>query len=173
MPPENTVGAGSVSILRQDITLFECDAFVYYAQPDLALGTGFGNAIAIRGGPGIQKELDEIGAQETCACVLSSAGNLAATYIIHAVGPRFQEPDVEPKLRTTIKNALALADEKKIEKLGMPAMGRGFYGVPLPDSARITVSAVQEYLKGTTGIREVVICVNDHNEVDAFQSQLK
>ncbi len=171
MPPENTM-ADRLRVVREDITEFETDAFVFYAQHDLALGTGFGNAISMRGGPKIQKELDEIGPQETCAAVITDAGSLKASKIIHAVGPRFREPDMEPKLRQTIKNMLVLADEHKIEKLAIPPMGRGFYGVPLPESARITVNAVKEYLSGQTGIKEVVICVNDRIEVGAIQTEL-
>ena len=49
------------SIQKGDITDLDIESFVYYATEDLALGSGFGTAISVRGGPSIQKELDEIG----------------------------------------------------------------------------------------------------------------
>ena len=49
-----------VRAVREDITQVDADAFVYHAQGDLVLGTGFGNAIAQRGGPSIQAELNEL-----------------------------------------------------------------------------------------------------------------
>ena len=89
-------------LIRGDITEIEVDGFVFYAQPDLALGSGFGGAISVRGGPGIQKELDELGPVETGGVVVSGAGKLHADFIVHAVGPRFNEEDTEGKLRTTV-----------------------------------------------------------------------
>jgi len=44
-----------------DITDMEVEAFLYYAREDLKLDSGFGGAIAGRGGIEIRKELEQIG----------------------------------------------------------------------------------------------------------------
>lgn len=172
MSNQVTVKDRTVRVSREDITLFEGDAFVFYAVESLALGTGFGSAIAVRGGPTVQKELDELSPVKVGDVVVSGAGNLAATYILHAVGPKFQEPDILDKVRKTLRRALEVADEKKIARLALPLMGRGFYGVPLPVSANITVEEIKKYLEGDTNIQEVVICVNDPAEVTALEAEL-
>jgi len=97
---------------------------------------------------------------------------MKAKYIIHAVGPRFQEKDTESKLRTTTLNVLKLADQRGIRTLAMPAMGVGFYGVPLDISAQVTLSMVKEYLRSKTGLEEVVFCVLDNREYNSFYAQL-
>jgi len=51
---KNTV----ISLVKEDITDIEIDSFVYYAQHDLVLGSGFGTAISVRGGPSVQEELN-------------------------------------------------------------------------------------------------------------------
>ena len=167
-----TMKKGTLRAVREDITTFDIDAFVYYAQPDLVLGTGFGNAIALRGGPSIQQELNNLGPASAGDAVVTGAGKLKATYIIHAVGPTFQEEDIEGKLRRTIINALRKADAHGITRVAFPPMGRGFYGIPLPKSAELTVSTIRDYLAGATGIEEVVICVNDHADLAAINAQL-
>jgi len=172
MSEQLMVNETTLRVAREDITTFDIEAFVYYATPDLVLGTGFGNAIAVRGGPTIQSELNELAPAQVCDAVASTAGKLSATTIIHAVGPRFQEQDLEDKLRRTIVNTLRKADELSIARIAFPPMGRGFYGVPLTKSAELTVGAIRDYLTGETGIREVVICVNDHAEVAAFEALL-
>ena len=43
------IGRSVVRLVRDDITQLEVDAFVFYARPDLALGSGFGTAISQRG----------------------------------------------------------------------------------------------------------------------------
>ena len=82
------------------------DGIVYYARPDLALGSGFGTAISTQGGPKVQEELKKFGNASTTDVVVTGGGNLQAKYILHAVGPRFQEEDSEEKLKTTMLNTL-------------------------------------------------------------------
>ena len=58
--PQITVRDSVVRLIRGDITELDVDAFVFYAQSDLALGSGFGGMITVRGGASVQKELDEM-----------------------------------------------------------------------------------------------------------------
>ncbi len=166
------INQSSVRLVRDDITELDVDAFVFYAQEDLALGTGFGTAISVRGGPAVQKELEELGPLETCQAVVSEAGKLKAKFIVHAVGPRFQEEDIEGKLRTTMRNSLKLAEDKGVQRIAFPAMGAGYYGVPRDLCARVMLEEIKSHLAGTTGIQEVVICVLDTPQYDAFRAQL-
>jgi O-acetyl-ADP-ribose deacetylase (regulator of RNase III) len=167
------LGSGSLELVRGDITLQQVDGFVFYAEPSLKLGSGYGGAIASRGGPEIQKELDELGPAEVTQVVVSKAGKLQAKHILHAVGPAFQEPAVLEKLHATIRSALAKAAELGLDSLALPAMGAGFYGVPLPDSARITLLAAREHLEETGKPSQLLVCLNDGREYDAFAQALE
>lgn len=160
---------GGLRLVRDDVTLMDVDAFVFYARHDLVLGSGFGNAISTRGGPEIQKELDEKAPVETCEVVVTRAGELKARHIVHAVGPRFQEPDMEPKLRRTMRNVLAAAKERGLASLALPPMGAGYYGVPLADCARVMVEEIRGHLAGETPLVDVVVCVQDRREKEAFE----
>ena len=162
----------AVRLIRGDITEQDADAFVFYARPDLALGSGFGTAISVRGGPSIKKELDELGPVQTGGVVVTGAGNLKATWIVHAVGPRFNEPDTEAKLRSTVLNSLKAAEERGVKRIALPPMGAGFYAVPLELCARVMIEAIKGYLEDETEIREVLLCVMDQREYAPFESQL-
>lgn len=161
-----------VRLVKGDIVDLEVDAFVFYAQSDLALGSGVGTAISVRGGPTIQKELEELAPVDAGEAVVSAAGKLKASFIIHAVGPRFQEEDIEAKLGTTMRNCLKQADEKKIQRLAMPAMGAGYYGVAPEVSAKVMLEEIKSHLEGQTGINELLICVLDTRQYKAFQAKL-
>jgi O-acetyl-ADP-ribose deacetylase (regulator of RNase III) len=173
MPDELKIKQSVIRLANGDITDLEIEAFVYYARPDLILGSGFGGAISVRGGPKIQEELKRFGTLGTGQAVVTTGGSMKAKYIIHAVGPRFQEEDTEGKLRTTIQNVLRLAEEKKIRSLAFPAMGAGFYGVPLDLCARVILGTAKEYLQNASMLQEVVICLRDSREYQPFQEQLK
>lgn len=171
MADEVKIKNSTLRLTQGDITDLDIQSFVYYAQHDLAIGSGYGTAIAIRGGPKVAEELKTMGPLETTQAVVSGAGGMKAKHIIHAVGPRFQEENTDGKLRATILNSLTLADEKGIEAIAFPPMGAGFYGVPLDASARITLETIKEYLAGETKIKEVVVCLLDKREYKPFQSQ--
>ena len=51
-------------------------------------------------------------------------------------------------------------------------MGAGFYGTPLPASARITIETIEKHLAGETQIEEAIICLLDNWEYKAFEAQL-
>jgi O-acetyl-ADP-ribose deacetylase (regulator of RNase III) len=168
---EKQFAKGTVKLVKGDITDLGAEAFVYYARHDLKLGTGWGGAIAVRGGPKIQEELDKAGGGRTGEAVVTGAGNLKSRFIIHAVGPRFQEPDTESKLRATVRAALEAADLHGIRQVALPAMGAGFYGVPLDVCSRIMLETIGKYLQTRhSEPLEVVICVNDSREQKPFES---
>ncbi|MFH1574727.1 MAG: macro domain-containing protein [Acidobacteriota bacterium] len=162
----------TVRLTQNDITDFDVEAFVFYARPNLALGSGFGNAIAKRGGSTIKAELDKIGEVPPTEAVVTSGGKLKAKYIVHAVGPAFQEEGLEGKLKRTICNALKRAEEKGIRQIAFPPMGAGFYGVPLPACSDIMLETFRDYLKSDSGLQEVIICANDAREYRAFEARL-
>ncbi|MEW6333332.1 MAG: macro domain-containing protein, partial [Thermodesulfobacteriota bacterium] len=105
--------------------------------------------------------------------VVTGGGNLEARFILHAVGPQFQEEDSEEKLRKTMLHALQKADELPLPKIAFPAMGAGFYGIPLDVCARVTLGAAREFLQQAAELKEVVFCLRDAREFKVFQDCLQ
>lgn len=151
----------SVRITKEDITLLSVDCIVYYATPDLKLGTGFGSLISRRGGSAVQNELKAVLPRAVGEAVVTSAGKLKARAIIHAVGPAFQEAQLRDKLKRTMESALKCAEEQGAATVAFPPMGTGFFGVPAGLSAEVMGEAISEFSKKKSCIREIVICVND------------
>jgi O-acetyl-ADP-ribose deacetylase (regulator of RNase III) len=161
-----------VRLITGDITDLDVDAFVFYALSNLALGSGFGTAISVRGGPTIAEELEALAPVATGEAAVTAAGKLKAKHIIHAVGPKFQEEDTEAKLRTTMHNALTRAEDIKVRRIALPAMGAGYYGIAPDHCARVMLEVIRSHLEGETGIEEVIICVLDTRQHNAFQGSL-
>ncbi|MFC2131846.1 macro domain-containing protein, partial [Bacteroidota bacterium] len=173
MSEQVSINKSIVKILRQDLTLLETEGIVFYARPDLKLGSGYGNAISTRGGPSIKKELDEIGSANLTESVVTAAGSLKAEFIIHAVGPAFQEEDIETKLRKTIENALKTISDKGIKKVGFPLMGIGFYGIAPDASINILLESIKSFVSQNNSIEEITICANDNREFRMLSSKFE
>ena len=115
----------------------DMDGLVYYARPDLKLGAGFGTAISIQGGPKVQEELKKIGSANVTEVVVT--GGRKPSNPIHPPCGRSPVPGrgQEEKLKATTLNVLRKAEEHKLQKIVFPAMGAGFYGIPLEVCARV------------------------------------
>jgi O-acetyl-ADP-ribose deacetylase (regulator of RNase III) len=172
MSEQKKIKNSTIRLKKADVTATEADAFVFYARNDLKLGSGFGNAIALRGGPTIRKELENLGPLKVTEVVVTTAGTMKAKHIIHACGPKFQEEETEQKIKTTIINTLKAAESTGMESIAFPPMGAGFYGVPLDKSAEITIGTIAEYLKKGTDIKDVLICANDTREYNALKPHM-
>ena len=168
-----TINSRTLRVFVDDVTMLDVDAFVFYARPELTLGAGFGTAISVRGGPSIQEELNGNGPLSVTEVITTAAGDLKADFIIHAVGPAFMEEDTEGKLRKTVLNVLREADRKGIRRVAFPAMGAGFYCVPLDLCADVMIGTISEYLGSeNTGLSEVIISVLDKRELKPFRERL-
>ncbi len=169
---EIQINQTAVRLTRDDPTDIEVDAFVYYAVEDLTVGSGFGTAISVRGGPSIAKALEQLAPVAVGEAVVTAAGNMKAQHIIHAVGPKFQEENTEGKLQSTVENTLKRAEEKGVQRIAFPAMGAGYYGIAPDVSARVMLQVIKAHMEGSTGIEELIICVLDPPQYDAFQAQI-
>ncbi|MDP8207759.1 MAG: macro domain-containing protein [Candidatus Electryonea clarkiae] len=169
MPLSKKINNSTLSLIKGDLTDLDIEAFVFYAESHLKLGAGFGNAITMRGGVEIKKELDTHEPIEVSEAIITGAGLLKANYIIHANGPKYSEENTESKYEATLKNSLKCAEEKGIKKIAYPPMGTGFYAIPPPYCAQTMVKIFSDYLEGETTIEEITICAMDTREYEPFK----
>ena len=127
----------------------------------------------MRGGPSVQEELNGLGQLAPLQAAISAAGDLPATYIVHVNGPKFQEDDMYGKLKTALNNALRVAEENGITRIAFPPMGAGFYGVPLPDCAKVMVNTFVEYAQSGTSLKEIQIIAMNGREYRPFAALLQ
>jgi len=160
-------------VVQGDITEEDVDAIVNAANEQLAHGGGVAGAIVRAGGREIQDEsrqwVREHGDVPTGGAAITGAGNLKAHYVIHAVGPVWGMGNEEALLASAVKSALALAEEKGLQSVSLPAISTGIYGFPKPLGAQVILEAVREYLDehSDSCLRQVRLC-----NVDSATSEL-
>jgi O-acetyl-ADP-ribose deacetylase len=170
---ERAIGDKVIRVIRGDITDMPVEAFVYDITADCKLSSGYGGAIAARGGKVVQDELGKVGSLPTGEATVTTAGNLKAKHIIHVNGPKFHEPDTKGKLARAVLSALRKADERGITAVAFPPIGTGLYQIPLDVSAKVIVDTVSEHLKNSTSVKEVLLVALDAREVKPFETALQ
>lgn len=138
-----------LQLVQGDITQEIVDAIVNAANSQLQHGGGVAGAIVHHGGMQIQIESDKWirthGPIKHTTPAYTSAGNLKARYIIHAVGPVWGSGNEEKRLSVTLTCALQLAEELDIKSLALPAISTGIFGFPRELAAKITLNAINHY----------------------------
>jgi len=161
-------------LLQGDITEMDTDAIVNAANEKLVLGAGVAGAIRTKGGPAIQKECDRIGGAAVGGAVITTGGNLKASYVIHAVGPRMGEGDEDRKLADATRNSLNLAIKKELSSIAFPAISTGIFGFPKDRCAEIMLASVVETLKKEeTSLKKVVFCLWGEESLQVFEEAAK
>ena len=162
-----------LELLDGDITEMQTDAIVNAANARLILGGGVAGAIKRKGGPEIQQECNKIGGTFVGGAVITTAGNLKAKHVIHAVGPQMGEGNEDQKLKNATLSSLKLADENNLTSISFPAISAGIFGFPIERCAEIMLKTTIDYLKGQTGLKKVVFCLFGRDSYQVFTNQLK
>jgi len=157
-----------LSLLQGDITKVEADAIVNAANTSLLAGGGVDGAIHRAGGPEILEECMKIRARQggckVGEAVITTAGNLPATHVIHTVGPRWNNGEsAEPeKLANCYHNVLRLAEAAGVTTLALPNISTGIYRFPKEHAAAIALATVKAY-EGQLPEEVIFVCFDDEN----------
>jgi O-acetyl-ADP-ribose deacetylase (regulator of RNase III) len=176
LPTTLHLGNAELDLAHGDITTFKADAIVNAANVSLAGGGGVDGAIHRAGGRSIMAELRERypNGTPTGTAVVTTAGDLPATWVIHAVGPRYRDGahGEADQLRAAYESAMVLAAGLGARTVALPAISAGIYGYPIDDAARIAVTTVRDRLaKGETIERATFVLFSDET-YEAFRRAL-
>lgn len=148
-PPCRIVAGVAITLVLGDITQQHVDAIVNAANSSLLGGGGVDGAIHRRGGPAVLAACRELRSGShpdglpTGQAVATTAGNLPARWVIHAVGPVYSaREDRSDLLASCYRESLRVADELGAASVAFPAISAGLYRWPPDDAARIAVRTV-------------------------------
>ncbi|MFN8709733.1 MAG: macro domain-containing protein [Planctomyces sp.] len=146
-----TIGQCRLELTQGNIALQTTDAIVNAANELLAGGSGVDGAIHSAGGPSIMEETRQKYPQgcPPGSAVVTSAGDLSAKFVFHAVGPVWRGGrDGEPALlASAIRSCLKLAVQHQCHSISFPAISTGAYGYPLDLAAGNTLKTTFDFLK--------------------------
>jgi O-acetyl-ADP-ribose deacetylase (regulator of RNase III) len=159
-----------IKLIHGDITDEKVDAIVNAANSYLKHGAGVAGAIVRKGGQIIQQESDKIGFVPAGQAAITGGGELFATFVIHAVGPRWGEGNEDDKLSSAVYNTLLLADKHQLRTISIPAISAGIFGFPKNRCAQILLETIQSYLGShpKSHLMDIRICILDEITLNEF-----
>ncbi len=171
---ERKIGQTSLILIQGDITKQDTDAIVNAANSSLMGGGGVDGAIHRSGGPAILEECKKIRAERgrlpTGQAVITTGGNLQATYVIHTVGPIWSggtknEPEL---LRDCYLSSLKVAQENEVKSISFPSISTGVYSYPVDQASKVAIKAVTDYIEENQTFDRVLFVLFDTNTYNHY-----
>ena len=161
-----------VSARLGDITNSDAEVMVNAANSSLLGGGGVDGAIHKAAGPDLLNACREVVARQggckTGEAVMTRAGELAADYVVHTVGPVWTgaDPNVhDALLARCYEESLRLATNADARSIAFPNISTGVYRFPLERAAQVATEAVHRWLETHPNKIDHVefVCFNHEN----------
>lgn len=145
-----------VEVAQGNILDETSDAIVNPANSQLAHAGGLAAQIAKAGGPKIDEDsqtyIRKVGQLGIGKALLMPGHNLKSRFVIHAVGPVWQNSGMEPRLLfDAVFASMKAASDVGLKSISIPAISTGIFGFPKQDAPKIFFKALKEFFRQNPG----------------------
>ena len=167
--------AYTITLCRGDITALKVDAIVNAANRTLLGGGGVDGAIHRAAGPELMEACRLLNGCETGEAKLTPGFRLAASHVIHTVGPVWHGGKNREKelLEQCYVNSLELAVKHRFSSIAFPNISTGVYGFPKALAAEIAIEAVTDFLDSKNAKIQPTFVLFDKENETLYSTLLK
>ena len=161
-----------IAVVQADITSLPAAALVRPVSAEWDSVSAAARRIEIAAGPELNEQCEKLGDLPVGSAVLTSAGHLAAEYVVHTIVRSMDEPVSESSVYRAVQNALRRCVEWGIETLAMPPLGTGAGNLDVEDAASVIVPVLLEHMRAAEYPATVTIVVESEYEYDVFRNEI-
>ncbi|KAF6280754.1 hypothetical protein mRhiFer1_006167 [Rhinolophus ferrumequinum] len=167
-----------LQVVQADIASIDSDAVVHPTNTDFYTGGEVGNTLEKKGGKEFVEAVLELrkknGPLEVAGAAVSAGHGLPAKFVIHCNSPVWGADKCEELLEKTVKNCLALADDKKLKSIAFPSIGSGRNGFPKQTAAQLILKAISNYFVSTmsSSIKTVYFVLFDSESIGIYVQEM-
>ena len=148
---EANVGSLCFQAHPGDITDQTTDAIVVTSNEELDIGKSqAGAAILRKGGLSIQDACAQIGRQPPGSVVITKAGELRTSFVLHIV------PSQPMNVTASVVKCLQKAEKEKIASIAFPVIGSGNFGMTAKESTKVMLSAIRDFSDQQPKVLQIV-----------------
>eukprot|EP01040_Poterioochromonas_malhamensis_P005299 gene5299-5682_t len=155
-----------------------CDALIVGQNEQLSDRNDDNNAIVVLGGPRLEEQLAAAAPIQTGESVITEGGSLPTNWVIHAVGPRYDErylTAAEHSLFSAYKSSLVLAVENNAKDLVITCIYSPKKKYPRFDAAHVALRTVRKFLQHSSVrncFNRIMFCVPSQDDYEIYSALL-
>jgi O-acetyl-ADP-ribose deacetylase len=163
-----------IQIINTDITTLQVDPIVNAANNSLTGGGGVDGAIHKAAGEEFRAYCATLRGCETGFAKITPAFNLPLKFVIHAVGPVWNNgtENEENVLASCYENSLKLAVENNVKTIAFPCISTGAYRFPFDKACMIALQTIDIFLAKNESIEKVYLVVFGEKDLRNYERNL-
>ena len=159
-----------LEIIQGDITTLKVDAIVNAANPSLMGGGGVDGAIHKAAGPELKNACRPLRGCHTGHAKTTKGFNLPSNYVIHAVGPVWNNGtnQEESLLVSAYRSSLEEAVKHEVKTIAFPCISTGAYRFPFYLAGKIALKEIISFLAENNTIEKVTLVTFSEKDLNGL-----
>ncbi|MEX0936179.1 MAG: macro domain-containing protein [Gemmatimonadota bacterium] len=157
-----------IRVVRGDPIQVQADAFMRSIGADMEPCTAVDGILGTAAGPDVLDRLRSFGDFPVGGAVVTPAGGLGASFLIHVVIRSFEEPISTERIRRAFQNGVRQAAEWDLATIAVPPLGTGAGNLDAESSARIMCQVLDEHAREADFPSEVLILASGEYDREVF-----
>lgn len=164
-----------IELIKADITTLKVDAIVNAANNSLMGGGGVDGAIHRAAGIELREACRALNGCATGQSKMTPGFLLPARYIIHTVGPVWQngtnkEMDL---LESCYRTSLELAKQHELSTIAFPSISTGAYRFPFDLAAKIAYKTISDFMQQNQFPKEAYLVCFSEKDLQQYERAIK
>jgi O-acetyl-ADP-ribose deacetylase (regulator of RNase III) len=162
-----------IRVVQADLESVDAEGILRAVDSSLEAVTPAGRALEARAGSRVIERLRGVGEVPPGGALVTPAGDLPASFLVHVVVRSREEPLSEALARKALVSGLRQASEWSMATLATAPLGTGPGGFDAETAAHLMVPLLHDHLRSAEYPREIVIVVANDYERDVFARLLE
>jgi len=153
-----------IELRIDDLALYSGEAIVRPVNADLGATTPLLRRLEVAAGDALQKQLRVNEPLPVGAAVVTGAGALGASLMVHAVITSREEPVSRDTVRRAMTSALQRVESWQIKSIGIAPFGLGAGNLDIDESADVMLDVLRAHLARSRFPERVTIVAENEDE---------
>ncbi len=162
-----------IDVRREDLVAADVECILRSVGSSLEPLTAIGRQVGAAAGEGLLERIEQMGDLPVGGAVITPAGDLSASFIVHVALQSHEEPVSARGVRKALLNGLRHICRMDIETLALPPLGTGAGNLDAEAVAEVMLEVLREHMEREEYPREVTVMVATEYELQAFATRLE
>jgi O-acetyl-ADP-ribose deacetylase (regulator of RNase III) len=153
-----------IRVCINDLAFFDGEAIVRPVNEDLGATTPLLRRLELAAGTALHNQIRLQEPLPVGAAIVTSAGELSAELLVHAVVMGRTEPVTADTVRRALTSALQRVASWQIKDVAIPPFGLGAGNLEIDESARVMVSVIAQHMRAARFPEEITLVAETAEE---------